>query len=156
MDQRICCVTGPRDISDDKMDYVTKELRAKVAQAIKEGFTVFLSGFADGVDLLFAEVIVEEKTRHSELSLEAAISYRNRLSVKDEKLQRLLAACDEVYVQQERYAPNCLLNRNRYMISRSQRIIAVYDGSERGGTAFSIRYARTLDKDVHIIMIYRE
>lgn len=73
MDQRICCVTGPRDISDDKMDYVAKELRAEVAQAIEEGFTIFLSGFSDGTDLLFAEVIVEEKSQHPELSLEAAI-----------------------------------------------------------------------------------
>lgn len=153
MNQKICCVIGPRDISDDKMDYVTKELRAEIAQAIEEGFTIFLSGFADGVDLLFAEAIVEEKTQHPELSLEAAIPYRNRLSVKDEKLQRLLAACDEVYVQQERYAPNCLLNRNRYMVSRAQRVIAFYDGRERGGAAFSIRYARILDKDVHIIML---
>lgn len=153
MDQKVCCVTGPRDISDDKMDYVAKELRAEVAQAIKEEFTIFLSGFADGTDLLFAEVIVEEKSQHPELSLEAAIPYRNRLSAKDEKLQRLLASCDKVYVQQERYAPNCLLNRNRYMVSRSQRVIAVYDGRERGGTAFSIRYARIMNKDVHIIML---
>lgn len=144
MEQRTCCVTGHRDIPANKMDYVIETLRAEVAQAIEEGFTTFISGFADGVDLLFTEIVSEEKARNPGLSLEAAVPYRNRIFAKDKRFQKLLADCDEVYVQQEKYAPNCLLNRNRYMVSSSQRVIAVYDGRERGGTAFTIRYARTL------------
>lgn len=153
MNQKICCVTGHRDIPDNKVGCVIEALRAEVAQAIKEGFTTFISGFADGVDLLFAEVVVEEKVRNPRLFLEVAIPYRNRTFVKDKQFQRLLANCDGVYVQQEKYAPNCLLSRNRYMVSRSQRVIAVYDGRERGGTVLPIRYACTLGKEVHIIAL---
>ena len=33
----------------------------------------------------------------------------------------------------------CFIQRNRYMVGESKRVIAVYDG--RGGTLFTMRYA---------------
>ena len=36
--------------------------------------------------------------------------------------------------------------RNRYMVALSSRIIAVYDGREKGGTFFTIRYAHAMEK----------
>lgn len=38
--------------------------------------------------------------------------------------------------------------RNRYMVALSSRIIAVYDGREKGGTFFTIRYAHTMEREI--------
>lgn len=73
--------------------------------------------------------------------LEAAIPYAGRLKTKDKEFHRLLTACDGVKVISDRYVPSCYMNRNRYMVAQSQRVIAVYDGRDKGGTLFTLRDA---------------
>lgn len=153
MIEKTCCVTGHRDIPSDKLDYVERELRRELAEAIADGYTHFLSGFAEGVDLLFAALVVEEKARHTELFLEAALPYAGRLKTKDKRFHELLRLCDGIKVESQTYAPSCYMERNRYMVSQSQRVITVYDGREKGGTLFTMRYAHTLSRDVRIITI---
>lgn len=153
MIEKTCCVTGHRDIPSDKLDYVERELRRELAEAIADGYTHFLSGFAEGVDLLFAALVVEEKARHTELFLEAALPYAGRLKTKDKRFHELLRLCDRIKVESQTYAPSCYMERNRYMVNQSQRVIAVYDGREKGGTLFSMRYAHTLSRDVRVISI---
>ena len=67
MDEKTCCVTGHRDIPKEYSDYVEQELQREIQAAIEDGFTRFISGFAEGVDLMFAAIVVEEKARHPEL-----------------------------------------------------------------------------------------
>ena len=153
MAEKTCCVTGHRTIPTDKLDYVERELRRELAEAIADGYTHFLSGFAEGVDLLFAALVVEEKARHTELFLEAAIPYAGRLKTKNQQFQKLLRACKGVKVVCREYAPSCFLQRNRYMAGESQRVIAVYDGRERGGTLFTMRYAHSIGREVREIRI---
>ena len=45
------------------------------------------------------------------------------------------------------------MQRNRYMAAESQRVIAVYDGRDRGGTLYTMRYAHTLEKEVRVIEV---
>lgn len=153
MDEKTCCVTGHRDIPMDRIAYVGQELRREVLNAIEDGYTRFLSGFAEGADLIFAEIVAEEKKYHPELILEAAIPYAGRLKTKDGKFHDLLRVCDAVKVECQSYAPSCFMRRNRYMAGQAQRVIAVYDGRERGGTLFIMRYAHTLGKEVRLIKV---
>ncbi len=57
MSAKTCCVTGHRDIAVDKLDYVKDELKKEVSQAVGDGYTHFISGFARGTDLLFASIV---------------------------------------------------------------------------------------------------
>lgn len=66
-------------------------------------------------------------------------------SVRD-KVSRGKVVCQE-------YAPSCFMQRNRYMAGESQRVIAVYDGRERGGTLFTMRYAHSIGREVREIRI---
>ena len=45
------------------------------------------------------------------------------------------------------------MNRNRYMVAQSQRVIAVYDGREKGGTLFTMRAAHVNEREVRVIEI---
>ena len=153
MVRKTCCVTGHRDIPADKLGYVEQELRRELAEAVADGYTRFISGFAEGADLMFAALVVEEKERHPELFLEAAIPYAGRLKTKNQQFQKLLRACKGVKVVCQEYAPSCFMQRNRYMAGESQRVIAVYDGRERGGTLFTMRYAHSIGREVREIRI---
>ena len=133
--------------------YVEQELRREVEEAIADGYTRFLSGFAEGADLLFAALVAEEKERHPELFLEAALPYAGRLKTKDKRFHELLRLCDGLKVESQIYEPSCYMERNRYMVGQSQRVIAVYDGREKGGTLFTMRYAHSLGRDVRVIAI---
>ena len=153
MAEKTCCVTGHRDIPEDRIAYVEQELRREVQAAIENGFTRFISGFAEGVDLMFAAIVAEEKARRPGLFLEAAIPYPGRLKSKDQQFQKLLKACDGIKVVCNTYSKSCFTRRNRYMVAESQRVIAVYDGRERGGTLFTMRDAHAAGREVRVIRI---
>ena len=150
---KTCCVTGHRDIPVEKKDFVEESLRREVAAAIKDGYTRFISGFAEGADLMFASVVTEAKRGNDSLILEAAIPYAGRLKAKDEEFHRLLTACDGVKVISDHYVPSCYMNRNRYMVAQSQRVIAVYDGRDKGGTLFTLRDAHVQGREIRLIEI---
>jgi uncharacterized phage-like protein YoqJ len=148
---KTCCVTGHRNISVEKAGYVRQSLVREVETAVAGGYTRFITGFADGADMLFAEVVAEFKTCESGLTLEAAIPYRERL----ERLNGnpLLLACDTVVVMSENYYGGCFAKRNAYMVKQSDRIIAVYDGRQRGGTYQTIALVRKQGKDLRVISV---
>ncbi len=97
MNTDTCCVTGHRHIPSHAIAYVTAELRREIQRAIDDGYTHFVSGFADGVDLLFASIVVEMKHEYP-ITLEAAIPHRNRLKTTDRMFCDLIHHCDRVRV----------------------------------------------------------
>ncbi len=153
MKAKVCCVTGHRDIPAERIAYVEQQLRWEVLAAIEAGYTRFISGFAEGTDLMFAAIVAEEKKLHPELFLEAAIPYAGRLKTRNKQFHALLQACDGIKVMCREYTPSCFMQRNRYMVRESQRVIAVYDGRDRGGTLFTLRYAHTLGREIRVIRI---
>ena len=152
---KTCCVTGHRDIPADQIAYVKQALRHEIELAIADGYTHFLSGFAEGADLFFAEIAAEFCEKNEALTLEGAIPYGGRLRrLENEKeTKRLLDACGKISLISKAYAPDVFHKRNQYMINCSRRAIAVYDGRERGGTAATIRMARRKGielREIHI------
>ena len=153
MKAKECCVTGHRDIPAERIAYVEQQLRREVLEAIEAGYTRFISGFAEGTDLMFAAIVAEQKKLHPELFLEAAIPYAGRLKTRNKQFHALLQVCDGIKIMCREYTPSCFMQRNRYMAWESQQVIAVYDGRDRGGTLFTLRYAHTLGKEIRLIRI---
>ena len=148
--QRTCCVTGHRDIPAARMDAITALLHRELLAAIADGYTHFISGFAAGTDLLFADLVATLKTSYP-ITLEAAIPYPGRMKTPDQTFQRLIRCCDTVEIHADAYFKGCYMRRNRYMVDHSQRVLAVYNGRPTGGTAATVRYAR--GKDLHILWV---
>ncbi len=141
-----CCFTGHRPNRlpwrgnewDERCLRCKARLDALLEQAYADGYRHFICGMAQGADLLFCEAVLRMKQRHAEVRMEAAIPFdgqADRWSVaQQERYRRLLAQCDlETYVQHD-YTPNCMMRRNYYLVERSQRILALYDGTPSGGT----------------------
>lgn len=108
--------------------------------AIHDGYVHFISGFASGVYLMFAEAVIDFKY-NCPITLEAAIPYLGRLNTPDTTFHRLIKECDIVRVHAVQYSKGCYMVRNRYMVNCSTLVIAVHDGRKTGGTAATIRYA---------------
>jgi len=137
------CVTGHRQLPARHWRTICTGLEKAIDQALQDGYTRFLCGFAEGADLLFAQMVAQRRASRPELELEAVIPYRGRYErlMASTDTRVLLEACTRVHVLSEVYAKHVFMARNQFMIARSQRLIAVYDGRSAGGTAATVGMA---------------
>lgn len=155
LEERTACFTGHREINPDMLEHVTQELRREIEEAIADGYTNFVSGFAEGVDQLAAAIVLELKAEHPGIHLEAMIPYPGRLDklYKDQAATALLHGCSGIGVSSEKYTRDCHMIRNRRMLSMSSRVIGVYDGRDKGGTVQTLRFAHAQGKEIREIRI---
>lgn len=106
METKVCCVTGHRDIPIDRAVYVEQALRREVLAAIEDGYTRFISGFAEGTDLMFAAIVAEQKEYIPNLYLEAALPYAGRIKTKNKQFHDLL----RIAMRSRSYAKNIPLH----------------------------------------------
>ena len=158
-----CCFTGHRP---DKLPWGTQEqdsrcraLKAELDQALRRayeaGFRHFICGMARGSDLYFAEAVLFLREACPGVTLEGARPCESQADgwPASERLryQSILDRCDFETLVQHRYDRGCMMRRNRYMVDRAARIIAVYDGVPKGGTAQTLAYALRRGLEVDII-----
>ena len=120
-------------------------LRAVVRELYGRGFRAFWSGMALGFDLAAAEAVLALRERRSGVTLEAARPCESQASrwpqEEQRRYQSILERCDYETLVQHQYDRWCMMRRNRYMVDRSARLLAVYDGVPKGGTAQTLAYA---------------
>lgn len=147
-----CCFTGHRP---NKLPWRNNEwdprclalkdwLDSALEQAYQDGYRHFLCGMAQGCDLYFCEAVLKLRKRYPDVKLEAAIPCPQQAqrwaAPQRERYRRLCVQCDLETVIQPYYDAHCMLRRDRYMVSRSSRIIAVFNGTP-GGTMQTMAYA---------------
>lgn len=152
---KTCCFSGHRIISDDIVSSVNNRLFNLINKAIYNGYSHFISGFAKGVDLMAASIIInlKEYDAYSNIKLEASIPYRGLIKKREPEFQALLKNCDSIDIVSENYFVGCMQKRNLAMIEKSDMLIAVYDGRNTGGTKFTIQKAKERGLEVAIIEI---
>ena len=155
MNKKTCCVTGHRDLPQNQINSVKAALLHEIEKAVADGFTCFMGGVAEGVDQYFVEIVMEKQKDNPELELIAVLPYQKRLENLKEKghTYEMLEACRDVVVIREEYQPSVYSHRNRYMVEHSDRVIAVYDGREQGGTVRTIRFAHQMKKELREIPV---
>jgi len=118
------------------------------------GIRHFICGMARGSDTYFCEAILALRSKYPDISIEAAVPYEAQAENWPEndrkRYYELIKRCDNITYVSKHYTKSCLLRRNRYMVSNSSVILAVYDGKS-GGTAYTIKYAAR--KGLEIIVI---
>lgn len=158
-----CCFTGHRpdklpwgtDETDVRCIALKKRLFQAVERAYQAGCRHFICGMARGCDLYFCQAVLDLRSRCPEVTVEGAIPCESQTDSwpKAERLrhEQLLDQCNFETMVQHRYDRGCMMRRNRYMVDRSCRIIAVYDGIPKGGTANTLAYALKQDLTIDII-----
>ena len=127
-------------------------LDAAVRQAVEDGFTTFITGMARGVDIWAGQAVLKLRAQNPAIKLVAASPYKgfeDRWSdAWKEQYSFLLQWADAVRYICLGYSKGAFQKRNEWMVDRSSRVIAFYNG-ESGGTRNTIRYAES--KGVQVI-----
>jgi uncharacterized phage-like protein YoqJ len=162
--RKTCCFTGHRpaklSFGYDEESPDCLRLRVRLLSLIDEmrmkGVTSFLSGMAQGVDILAAEAVIDIRRTYPQdkIRLIAAVPYEGQADKWSEAYREryfnILAKADEVITLQRRYTDHCMLDRDHYMVDASAYMIAVYNGS-KGGTKYTVDYAISKGLDITII-----
>jgi uncharacterized phage-like protein YoqJ len=118
-----------------------------------EGALELHSGMALGADTVWADAIVTLKRVYPErVRFIAHVPMPQQPdrwpAPAQDHYRELLTQADEVRTYGTEYTSEVMQARNVGMIDAAETLIAVYDGSERGGTANAVHYARRIAKPI--------
>lgn len=143
-----CCFTGHRPEKLQAPDsVVVAALEKEIRQAIADGFSVFISGMARGVDIWAAEIVLRLRDTGEAIRLICTCPYQGfergwKQSWQD-RYNTILSAADLVRHICPGYSQSCFQRRNEWMVNHSARVIAVWNG-QPSGTKNTIDYARRM------------
>ena len=141
-----CCFTGHRpQYLKRPQEEIQADLEKAIREAISEGYTTFITGMAKGTDIIAGEVVSRLKTENPQLKLIAAVPFPGFEEYWDtywkNRFRALLEKADYVKYVASGFSPDVFDIRNRWMVDKSAKVIAVFSG-KHGGTLNTIRYAR--------------
>lgn len=139
------CFSGHRNVPFDKRRELKQRLKLEIAKAYTDGYRCFYCGMAMGFDLLAAEAALSLQSELRDLQVIAVVPCRGQTArwskEAQSKYNSILRIVDDVVVLSERYYNGCLLKRNDYMVNHSSRLIAYHDGTDKGGTFYTVKKA---------------
>lgn len=161
--ENACAFTGhrPNRLGYDQGSEQSRQLLEVLAQQIelqtKAGVTDFYTGMALGVDQWAALAILNlREIGYPNIRLIAVRPCPTQAS-KWTAAQRelyydvILPAADDIVMISTRHTKECMFQHNRYLVDHTQNLIAVYDGDRGGGTAYTVKYAKRLGRNITII-----
>ena len=144
--EKTACFTGHRKIPSEDLPMVKTNLRNAVIDSIEKGYERFLAGGALGFDTLAANMVLELKKRYPHIKLILVLPCREQTKGWKQsdikKYERIKSQADEIVYTSEHYYRGCMHVRNRHLVDHSSLCIC-YLTKETGGTAYTVRYART-------------
>ena len=163
MKETACAFTGHRPKSfpwkynEATPDCVAlkKVLAEQITVLASDGVTGFISGMALGVDLWAAQTVLDLRKKNSLLKLCCALPCEGQEKKwpadKQELYRSILKQADDIHWESRNYTPDCMLNRNRYMVDHASILLAVYNGAYRSGTGMTVRDAQSKHRKIILI-----
>ena len=122
-----------------------KDLYDMLEKAIQNNYTYFISGLALGIDLICAETVLELKKKYPNVKLEGAIPCANQDARWNEpskkRYAKVVNQCDYTNVLSPVYTDDCMNERNKYMVEKSDVVIAIWNGKP-SGTGNTVKFAK--------------
>lgn len=112
-------------------------------------------GMALGVDLWAAQIVLDLRKKNPALKLYCALPCEGQEKKwpadRQAQYRSILKQADDVHWESRSYTPDCMLNRNRYMVDHASVLLAVYNGEYRSGTGMTVRDAKSKHRRIIII-----
>lgn len=127
-----------------------------IDKCCQSGYDTFISGGAQGMDLLAAECVNEKRMSYPGLKLIIARPFPSQHANKPKDSQafihNIMAFADAVVdVSPDPYNARKMQLRNMWMVDNAKIGIALYNGQQKGGTYNCIEYARKQGKFILVI-----
>lgn len=159
-----CCFTGsrPSKLGFDwqaqpyLLEMLRRDLRAAIVRAVKQDYTHFITGMSQGFDLWAAEEVLQLQQEYPHIELVCALPFPEMAKTWPDYWRRLFDAAytgNIICTIAPTYRQSCYLERDRFMVEQSSRVICWYTGN-RGGTQYTHNYAK--QHGCHIENIYRD
>lgn len=133
------------------------KLRAIIERMIVvKGITTFITGMALGTDMWAGRLVLSLREKYPHIKLVCAVPCANHPARWKEESKRehaeILSQADYVYyVSDEPYTNWCMNVRDRWMIDNAKFVIAVWNGAEEGGTAYTVKYAQKRQRNIIVL-----
>lgn len=152
---RSVAFTGHRHITNSHGE-VYKEAYKAILALYDEGYDTFLTGMAEGFDIIAATAVLEIRKFCPEIKLVAVIPFPNQPynfnSDNQSKYRTILEAANASVILAEEFFKDVYLRRNDYLLANSSAVICYYSG-QRGGTMYT--YNRAAAVGMEIINIFK-
>ncbi len=155
-----CAITGHRpqkfpwgeDEADSRCVELKDTLTSQIEELVRDGVTDFLSGMAEGVDSWAALTVLSLRKTHPDLKLHCILTCKTQAKKWSEaakqKYRSILEQADSIiYVSREEHN-GCMLERNRFLVTHADLLLAVGTATGRSGTAATMRYAQKLGRKI--------
>lgn len=157
------CFTGHRcqklpwgvNENDVRCLMMKSTLRSEIIKTINRGYRTFISGMDIGFDIICAETVLDLKEEYSDIKIIGALPCRTqdrKWCEKDrQRYKEILKKLDGVRCIYDEYiGEECIFERNKYMVSNSSLLIALFNEIS-DGTKSTIDYAREQGLEIVII-----
>ena len=162
-----CCFTGHRrrdlpfegDISKQGVKNLISTVHLLCHEAYGRGIRTFITGMAEGSDIICGSVIMElmHSEDHPGIELICALPYEDQ--IREIKLPKdryiyslLLRMASAVVLTGNADDSGRYRRRNKFMVDNSSELIAIYKEKQRGsGTLQTINMAKRNGLDMHVI-----
>lgn len=165
--QTTCCFTGHRkrdlplegDVSKQGVRNLISTIQLVCTQAYNEGYRTFVTGMAEGADLMCGSVIMDMMNyrEFADIRLICALPYKEQRRELSQPTDRyihslLLNKAAAVVITGNAGDRGRYRIRNQFMVEHSSAIIAVYKAKQKGsGTLQTINMAKRAGLTTHII-----
>ncbi len=155
--EKCCCFTGHRLIPRSLVPELQNRLREEILRLAGEGVNIFLAGGALGFDTLAAQEVLALRQDMPDLRLVLVLpclGQESRWTPEDAEVYHdLIKQADEAIYTDDVYNRGCMFRRNRYLVDHSSRCVCYLTDREKGGTAYTVRYARR--NGLPVVNLYR-
>ena len=145
------CFTGHRTIPAQYLSVLPTLTDAMLGRLYNAGYRTFITGGAEGFDTLAASRIIGFRAVHPDVKLVLVLPYERNGSFA---YRRTVESADEVVYISRAFYTGAALERDRYMVDRSDACVAFYIAGRGGGTYYTVRYAN--ERSVPVVNLVQQ
>ena len=160
---KVCAFTGHRpnklpwryNEQDPRCVALKEVLAEQIAALAEAGYTQYLSGMAEAVDVWSATTVLSLRENNPVIKLHCILpctGQAEKWSASSRELYHsILEQADSIVYVSRNYHKNCMLDRNHFLVDHASMLLAVYNGVRRSGTGATVNYARKMGREIIVI-----
>lgn len=146
------CFTGHRKIQSENIAEAIRAIDELISELSAQGSVDFYAGGAIGFDTIAALCVLSAQEDGKDVRLHLILPCKDQTrgwsAEHLEKYNFIMSAASSVEYVSEEYVRGCMHKRNRALVDAADICVAYYNGEASGGTAYTVRYAKSQGVEV--------